>query len=68
MTYEKVHFNDADIRNMTKKQFLLRGGLGNTLTQNQLEEVYNLIVKNNANNSKSSTVGKGNGRNTGNDR
>jgi hypothetical protein len=52
MTYEKTHFNDTVVLSMTKKQFLFRGGIGNKLSTDQLSEVYDLIQKLHANDSK----------------
>lgn len=45
MTYNGTHFNTEAVLKMTKKQFLLVGGRGNSLTQEQLAEFYDLAKK-----------------------
>lgn len=44
MTYERIHFNDDVIKSMTRKQWLMVGGIGNKLSLEQLGEVYDLIT------------------------
>ncbi len=44
MTYERIHFDDNVVKKMTRKQWLMVGGIGNTLNQEKLGEVYDLIT------------------------
>lgn len=48
MTYNGTHFNSEAVLTMTKKQFLLVGGRGNSLTQDQLSEFYELVKEKDA--------------------
>lgn len=47
MKYNGTDFNEKIVLSMTKKQFLLKGAVGNKLSQEQLSECYDLIVKKN---------------------
>lgn len=61
MRYNGTDFNPEVLRSMTKAQFLLVGGRGNSLTEKELAEAYDLIVgkkPKNANDSKSTEGGK----------
>lgn len=44
MTYEGTHFNDKVVMSMTRKQWLMVGGIGNKLSVEKLGEVYDLIT------------------------
>lgn len=43
MTFQGTHFNVEVVLTMTKKQFQLIGGRGNTLTTDQLGQFYDLL-------------------------
>lgn len=45
MTFNGTHFNDPVVLSMTRKQFILVGGRGNSLTAEQLGEAYDIMKR-----------------------
>lgn len=47
MKYNGTDFNEEVVLRMSRKEFLVRGRLGNKLTEEQANEAYDLIMKKN---------------------